>query len=82
MQAQQFENTYRHVNERFGALERLLGLLTERAEAEDRYSRFLERCGQNAASQGGDLDDLLQGVKVDLSQRSQYNKVRVAYSIV
>ena len=65
------------MNDRYRVIENLLAQLNERADAEDRYSRFLEKTSNQIPSSGGDLDDLIQGIRVDLNQRSQYNKVLV-----
>jgi hypothetical protein len=48
----------------------LLQQMVDRAEAEDRYSRYLEKICSQMSSAGGDMDDLLQSVKIDLHQRS------------
>jgi len=46
-----------------------------RLEAEDKISKAFEKISSSVLRNGGDFDDLLQGIRVDLSTRCGYNKV-------
>lgn len=51
-------------------IEQLLEINRERSDAEERYALFMEQLSNKISPQGGDLDDLLSSVKIDLHQRS------------
>lgn len=69
-QATKFDVLYRRVIDRCRTTEVLFKQLLQRSEAEERYTEQLERISATMQSGGGDIDDLVKGVKVDLNQRS------------
>ncbi|CAD8049692.1 unnamed protein product [Paramecium sonneborni] len=72
--ATNFDVLYRRVSDRSKVIEILLGQLFERSEAEEKYHKTLEKISIQMQNSGGDIDDLIRGVKVDLNQRAQYYK--------
>ncbi|KAM3130726.1 hypothetical protein pb186bvf_017140 [Paramecium bursaria] len=73
-QATKFDQLLKRVSERCKTTETLLVQLLERAETEDKYTKQLEKISLSMQTGGGDIDDLVKGVRVDLNQRSQYCK--------
>ncbi|CAK71098.1 unnamed protein product (macronuclear) [Paramecium tetraurelia] len=72
--ATNFDVLYRRVSDRSKVTEILLGQLFERSEAEEKYHKALEKISGQMQNSGGDIDDLLKGMKINLNQRAQYYK--------
>ncbi|CAD8148825.1 unnamed protein product [Paramecium pentaurelia] len=72
--ATNFDVLYRRVSDRSKVTEVMLGQLFERSEAEEKYHKALEKISSQMQNGGGDIDDLVKGVKIDLNQRAQYYK--------
>jgi len=73
--ALKFDCLYRRVADRCKVTEVMLSNLMDRSDAEEKYHKNLERISQSMQNGGGDIDDLVKGVKIDLNQRSNYYKV-------
>ena len=65
--ATNFDVLYRRVSDRSKVTEVMLAQLAERSEAEEKYHKALEKISGSMQNGGGDIDDLIRGVKIDLN---------------